>query len=277
MVSYPKYLKKKLETNKVHIFVTAYFISIVTGKQLRVDLNTYLQKPYLLAKQNSAWLLCLSTKYNFLFKNFVRICWKYLNHNHTQLNMTNCFKEKKAVSKSKVYFVLVSIIALYGILNLGYPSSSIVIGQSTTTETAVANNVQIQSTDFVMIPVQQHLGDNKNDIFAPGYPFRGDVSDTFNFTIDSDPDGEAYLLLQMYGSYFEGHTITINGENVTSPEGSFGNSGAFSWSTLTVPLADNILKQDENTIQFSRNPNTEDNFLIDNVVVNWKHQYLLAQ
>jgi hypothetical protein len=193
--------------------------------------------------------------------------------------MIDCSKEKRVVYKSKVYFVFVSIIALYGIMNLGYVSFNVASAQSTTTTPTgtAANNVEIQSTDFVIAPVQQHLGDNKNDIFAPGYPYRGDVSDTFNFTIDSDPIGEAYLLVQMYGSYFEGHTITINGKNVTSPEGNFGNSGVFSWSTITVPLADDTLEQGENTIQFLRNPNTEDNFLIDNVVVNWKHQYLLAQ
>ena len=196
--------------------------------------------------------------------------------------MIDCSKEKRVVYKSKVYFVFVSIIALYGIMNLGCVSFNVASAQSTTTTTTAptgtsANNVEIQSTDFVIAPVQQHLGDNKNDIFAPGYPYRGDVSDTFNFTIDSDPIGEAYLLVQMYGSYFEGHTITINGKNVTSPEGNFGNSGALSWSTITVPLVDDTLEQGENTIQFLRNPNTEDNFLIDNVVVNWKHQYLLAQ
>ena len=159
--------------------------------------------------------------------------------------MINSSNEKRIRSKSKVYFVFVSIIAFYGILNLGYVSFSAVSAQSTTTTTSAtaANNTEIQSTDFVMATIQQHLGDNKNDIFAPGYPYRGDVSDTFNFTIDSDPIGEAYLLVQMYGSYFEGHTITINGKNVTSPEGNFGNSGALSWSTITVPLADYTLEQ----------------------------------
>jgi len=38
-------------------------------------------------------------------------------------------------------------------------------------------------------------------------------------------------------------------------------------------LDEGVLKQGENSIQFFRNPNTEDNFLIDNVVVNWKHQF----
>src|SRR3712207_4482428 len=94
--------------------------------------------------------------------------------------MVYCSKEKRVVYKSKVYFVFVSIIALYGIMNLGYMSFNVASAQSTTTPTgtAAANNVEIQSTYFVIAPVQQHLGDNKNDIFAPGYPYRGDRKST---------------------------------------------------------------------------------------------------
>lgn len=185
--------------------------------------------------------------------------------------MTNKSKEKNE-SKLKVCFVYISLIAIFGILSLVNGSLDVATAQSTATTTTP----QIQSTDFVIVPIQQHLGDNKNDIFAPGYPYRGDLSDTFNFTIDSDPNGEAYLLVQTYGSYFEGHTIIINGKNITSPGGNFGNSGSLSWSTLTVLVDDNTLKQGQNTMQFLRNPNTEDNFLIDNVVVNWKYQYQLS-
>jgi hypothetical protein len=174
-------------------------------------------------------------------------------------------------NQSNEPIVYVVIIAFFGILNLGVSQSPLVAsGQSVATTTS--SPTIMQASDFVVVPIQQHLGDNKNDIFAPGYPYRGDVSDTFNFTIDNDPTGKAYLLVQIFGSYFEGHTILINGKNVTSPEGNFGNSGTMNWSTLTVLINDNTLKQGQNTIQFLRNPSTEDNFLIDNVVVNWKYQ-----
>ena len=162
------------------------------------------------------------------------------------------------------------IIAFFGILSLAGSSASVydASGQSVATTTTT-----MESSDFVTVPIQQHLGDNKNDIYAPGFPFRGDVSDHFNFTIDSTPSKDGYLLVQIYGSYFEGHTILINGHNVTSPGSNFGNSGSSNWATLTVLLDEGVLKQGENSIQFLRNPNTEDNFLIDNVVVNWKHQF----
>ncbi len=169
----------------------------------------------------------------------------------------------------KGHIVFISMIALFGILSLECASVNVVSGQNVTTTTTTTT---MQSSDFVVVPIQQHLGDNKNDIFAPGYPYRGDVSDTFNFTIDSTPSGSGYLLVQIYGSYFEGHTIVINGQHVTSAGGNFGNSGTENWATLTVLLDEDVLKQGENSIQFLRNPNTDDNFLIDNIVVNWKYQ-----
>ncbi len=169
----------------------------------------------------------------------------------------------------KGHIVFISMIALFGILSLEGASVNVVSGQNVTTTTTTTT---MQSSDFVVVPIQQHLGDNKNDIFAPGYPYRGDVSDTFNFTIDSTPSGSGYLLVQIYGSYFEGHTIVINGQHVTSAGGNFGNSGTENWATLTVLLDEDVLKQGEISIQFLRNPNTDDNFLIDNVVVNWKYQ-----
>jgi hypothetical protein len=169
-------------------------------------------------------------------------------------------------NQSNEHIVYVIIIAFFGILSLGVGQSvHVASGQSVATTT-------MQASDFVTVPIQQHLGDNKNDIYAPGFPYRGDISDTFNFTIDSTPNEDGYLLVQIYGSYFEGHTISINGQNVTSPGGNFGNSGTANWATLTVLLDEGVLKQGENSIQFLRNPNTEDNFLIDNVVVNWKYQ-----
>lgn len=174
------------------------------------------------------------------------------------------------VAQLKVHIVFVSVIALFGILSLGGTSVHNASSQSVATTTTTAT--PMQASDFVGVPIKQHLGDNKNDIFAPSYPYIGDVSDTFNFTIDSTPSEGGYLLVQIYGSYFEGHTITINGQNVTSPGGNFGNSGSLNWATLTVLLDENVLKEGQNSIQFLRNPNTEDNFLIDNVVVNWKYQ-----
>ena len=100
----------------------------------------------------------------------------------------------KEVAQLKVPIVFASIIALFGMVSFGGVSVYVASGQNVTTTTT-----HLQASDFAIVPIQQHLGDNKNDIFAPGYPYRGDVSDTFNFTIDSIPDGSGYLLVQIYG------------------------------------------------------------------------------
>jgi hypothetical protein len=180
--------------------------------------------------------------------------------------MANQHKIKR-VYRFKAQIVFVSIFTILGIMGLAHASVNFAHGQSPTT-----TNTQIQASNFVVIPIQQHLGDNKSDIFAPSYPYRGDLSDTFNFTLPNTPVGGAYLLVQVYGSYFQGHTIMIDGQEVTGPQGSFGSTGFGNWATLTVLVDDNILKQGQNTIQFVRNPDTPDNFLVDNVVVNWRYQ-----
>ena len=106
------------------------------------------------------------------------------------VNMANQSNVKE-VTQLKIRIVFVSIFALFGILSMGGGLVYNASGQNVTTTTT-----HMQASDFVVVPIQQHLGDNKNDIFAPGYPYMGDVSDTFNFTIDSIPDGGGYLLVQ---------------------------------------------------------------------------------
>ena len=171
-----------------------------------------------------------------------------------------------------ILFSIFITVGIYSTIYLSWssstlPSSFIIYGQSPT-----VNDSQTQSSNFIAVPIQQHLGDNKNDIFAPDYPFRGDISGTFNFTIDTNPVGQSYLLVQIFGSYFQGHTININGQEVTSPLGNFGSTGDANWTTLTVLIDDGILKEGLNSIQFLRNADSQDNFLIDNIIVNWQYQ-----
>ncbi|WP_458747614.1 DUF7383 domain-containing protein [Candidatus Nitrosocosmicus sp. T] len=50
------------------------------------------------------------------------------------------------------------------------------------------------------------------------------------------------------------------------------NIGDGNWATLTVIMDDGILKSGPNNIQILRNIDSPDNFLIDNIVVNWQYQ-----
>ncbi len=71
--------------------------------------------------------------------------------------------------------------------------------------------------------------------------------------------------------------ITINGQNVTDFNGNFGATGIRNWGTLTAIVDDNVLKQGANTIQIQRNVDSTDNFLIDNIIINWQQQQLQQQ
>ena len=151
-------------------------------------------------------------------------------------------------------------------------SSSNAYGQNSTPA-----QTQTQSSNFVIVPIHQHLGDNKSDISAPGYPYRGDVSDRYTFTINTTPVGNGYLLAQVFGSSSQGHMITINGQNVTDFNGDFGATGKRNWGTLTAIVDDNVLKQGTNTIQIQRNADSADNFLVDNIIINWQQQHQQQQ
>jgi len=182
--------------------------------------------------------------------------------------LNNLIKENIVGLRTKVIFIrILMMVAILGLSYLSLSSSLITYGQSPET-----TNPQMKASGFIVVPIEQHLGDNKNDIFAPGFPFRGDISNTFNFTIDTTPVGQSYLLIQIFGSYSQGHTMNINGQNVTSPQGTIGNTGDGNWATLTVIIDDGILKAGSNNIQILRNIDSPDNFLIDNIVVNWQYQ-----
>ncbi len=167
--------------------------------------------------------------------------------------------------------VHIGVIGILGVLLIVcfFPTQtgSIAYGQNTT-----PSQPQTQSSNFVIVPIHQHLGDNKSDISAPSYSYRGDVSDRYTFTVSTTPVGQGYLLAQVFGSSFQGHMITINGQNVTDFNGNFGATGKRNWGTLTAIVDDNVLKQGTNTIQIQRNADSADNFLVDNIIINWQQQ-----
>ena len=68
-----------------------------------------------------------------------------------------------------------------------------------------------------------------------------------------------------------GHTIILNGEEITATGGNFGLIGN-NWGTLIATIDEGVLRQGQNAIQIQRNPNSTDNFLIDNVIINWHQQ-----
>jgi hypothetical protein len=146
-------------------------------------------------------------------------------------------------------------------------SGSNAYGQNST-----QSNPRTHFSNFVIVPIHQHLEDNKSDTSPSGYPYRGDVSDRYTFTMNTAPVGKSYILAKVIGSSFHGYSVIVNGQNVTDFNSNFGATGKRSGGTLTATVGDNILKQGTNTIQIQRNENSPDNTLVDNIIINWQQQ-----
>lgn len=135
-------------------------------------------------------------------------------------------------------------------------------------KTLTSSNPHVLSSNFVIVPINQYLGDNKRGIFNPGYPCKGDVSNTFAFSINAIPVEKSYLSSQVFGSSFQSHSIMMDEQNVTDPNGNFSATGIGTWKTSTTIIEDDdILNQDQNTIQIQRNGYSYDDFFVDSIII----------
>jgi hypothetical protein len=199
---------------------------------------------------------------------YLWFCYQFINFVYNPDNMANKQERQHIMGLN----ARIGVIGILGVLLIVCFSSTQLSSSNAYGQNSTASQPQTQSSNFVIVPVHQHLGDNKSDISAQGYPYRGDVSDRYTFTINTTPVGQGYLLAQVFGSSFQGHLITINGQNVTDFNGNFGATGQRNWGTLAAIVDDTVLKQGANTIQIQRNADSTDNFLVDNIIINWQQQ-----
>ena len=123
--------------------------------------------------------------------------------------------------------------------------------------------------DYEVIPLWEYLGDNESDINTSA-KFCGNQTSVKEFNIDQMPTGMGFLTLQTYDVLNSGHHIKINGKELTGmdlPRHPAENR----WDTWTEVVESNLLKKGKNTIQITR-AGGGDNFIVKNVVVNWKEQ-----
>ena len=125
--------------------------------------------------------------------------------------------------------------------------------------------------NFTTIYLREHLGDDKNDISDDlGFDFVGDQSTVFNFTIEKEPVGRGYFIINAYDVQKKWHRFEINGNPFRSaglfPDGSKGK-----WFTNFAIIPENVLHQGNNTFQVIRETGG-DNFLINDIVINWHEE-----
>lgn len=122
-------------------------------------------------------------------------------------------------------------------------------------------------SDFSVIKFSEHLGEDSRDLNEPGAFFVGNSSTAKRFIIDNTPCGEAYLLIQVRGIQDLHHTIRLNDISIADR---FDLPMSPEWQTCMIVIEPGTLRRGENTLQFLRNHRNTDNFVVGNVVVNWR-------
>jgi hypothetical protein len=120
-------------------------------------------------------------------------------------------------------------------------------------------------SDFRIVNISAHFGDNAGDIDTP-LPFVGNQK-SVTFTIDGQPR-EGYLLLNTFDVDSTRHRVQINGTDLPGSE-LVQNSGANRWQTRMDAISSDILKNGENTLTILRATGS-DNFLVDRIIVHWR-------
>ena len=118
--------------------------------------------------------------------------------------------------------------------------------------------------DFQIFQLNEHLGDNENDINTD-FEFVGTFSSEHSFNVATDPFGAGFVQYQVSRVDDLSHEILINGSSL--PGVDVHRTGD-RLHTHTDIIPANLLRRGGNTIRFQRRGG--DNFLIHNVIVHWR-------
>lgn len=121
-------------------------------------------------------------------------------------------------------------------------------------------------SDFAVVRVDAHFGDNAGDI-SSGLPFVGNQK-SVNFTIDGVPSGKGYILINSFDVDSQSHQVQINGKNLPGAD-LVTKASNNRWQTRMRDIPSGVLKQGGNTLTIKR-ASGGDNFLITETVVNWR-------
>ncbi|MFB6141364.1 MAG: hypothetical protein ABEJ26_13135 [Halosimplex sp.] len=121
-------------------------------------------------------------------------------------------------------------------------------------------------SNYALVPVQQHLGQNEESLAVPWAEFVGDETDEFEFEVPTADATEAYLELQAYDVEEYGHEIRINGVALSG----FDIPPAEGWQHWMDTLSGLDLSEGTNTVQIERDTTTTDAFVVGVVIVHWK-------
>jgi len=120
--------------------------------------------------------------------------------------------------------------------------------------------------NYAMVSLQEQLGEDRDDLDVPWATFAGDETDVHTFEVTTDEPVEPYVEMQVYdvGSY--DHELLINGEALSGFDVPTGHGWQYWMDTVTTAR----LREGENTLQFRRDTESDDSFVVGTLTVNWK-------
>ena len=120
--------------------------------------------------------------------------------------------------------------------------------------------------NYARCSFQQHLGPTADSLDVSWAEFSGNSTDRVSFAVSTDAPVEPYVEMQVYDVSEFSHEIRVNGTELTG----FDIAPGEGWQYWMDTIADTQLRQGHNTIQFRRDRDTGDAFIVGTVVVHWK-------
>ena len=109
------------------------------------------------------------------------------------------------------------------------------------------------------------LGPHESALDVPWAEFAGNRTTKVTFEIPAEPT-DPYLELQAYEVGAFGHEILVNDQSLSG----FDIPPADGWQQWMDAITGVDLRVGENTLQVVRDSDSEDSFVVGNVVVHWK-------
>ncbi|MFC6863124.1 hypothetical protein ACFQGE_06570 [Halomicroarcula sp. GCM10025817] len=120
--------------------------------------------------------------------------------------------------------------------------------------------------NYARCAFQQHLGPSADSLDVPWAEFTGDASDERIFEVPTADPRDAYVEMQVFDVGDYGHDILVNGAALSGFDIATGDRWQYWMDTLAV----DHLREGENTLQFRRNTDGDDAFVVGTVIVNWR-------
>lgn len=120
--------------------------------------------------------------------------------------------------------------------------------------------------NYALVSIQEHLGPDSEGLDVPWAEFAGDSTDTYTFDVPTDDPREPYVEMQVYEVGTYDHELVVNGE----PLSGFDAPAGEGWQYWMDTVMRTKLEKGTNTLEFRRDADSADNFVVGTVVVHWK-------